>query len=86
MSDILSLLLYSGNSKVLKQVWLVGSLLLSGPSRWMMHLSTPNPPIGALQHIVGQRCHHLNRGLSYITLLHINARQLSLQDTKGSAV
>jgi hypothetical protein len=39
---------YSGSSSVLKQVWLVGSLLLSGPSRWITHLRAPSPPMGAL--------------------------------------
>lgn len=48
-ASILDLLLYSGSSSVLKHVWLVGSLLLSGPSRWMTHLSAPRPPMGALK-------------------------------------
>lgn len=53
LSSIFSLLLYSGNRRVLKQVWLVGSLLLSGPSRWMMHFRLPRPPIGDLQPATG---------------------------------
>jgi hypothetical protein len=51
------LLAYSGSSSVLKQVWLVGSLLLSGPSRWITHLSAPRPPMGALRAAAAAAAH-----------------------------
>ena len=39
---------YSGIRIALKHVWAVGSLLLSGPARWISRGSSWRPPTGAL--------------------------------------
>ena len=48
LSFVFSRLSYSGSSMISKQVWAVGSSILSGPILWITNPSLPRPPIGAL--------------------------------------